>query len=210
MEEHYKVKQFIIENPVSAAFLRREKGRLPYSVFKATADDVHFIKSNYKGRPPTVYFPYPSYVSSKNPNFDQSLIKSYSRRGELEYLFMSFHNSDRTHIYNAVVNTMKNGGFEMIEKGEDWNLIWTGYCQIEDIMSMNKYQKVNHFPNSVNLGRKDLLWKNVLRMRLKYPEYYNICPFSWILPEQQFEFENIKNLKFCCKKYFILKPTNSS
>jgi len=27
---------FITENPVSAAFLKREKGRLPYSVFKAT------------------------------------------------------------------------------------------------------------------------------------------------------------------------------
>lgn len=28
--------KFITDNPVSAAFLKREKGRLPYSVFKAT------------------------------------------------------------------------------------------------------------------------------------------------------------------------------
>lgn len=123
---------------------------------------------------------------------------------------MSFHNSDRTHIYNAVVNTMKNGGFEMIERGDDWNLIWTGYTQAEDILQLNKYQKVNHFANSVNLGRKDLLWKNVFAMRLKYPEYYNICPFSWVLPEQQFEFEKVKNLEYSMDKYFIIKPTNSS
>jgi hypothetical protein len=44
-------------------------------------------------------------------------VKRYNRRGDIEYLFMSFVNSDRTHIYNAVVNTMKNGGFEMLERG---------------------------------------------------------------------------------------------
>lgn len=51
-----KVKKFIIDNPVSSAFLRREKGRLPYSVFKATANEIKFIKSQFKGRPPTAFF----------------------------------------------------------------------------------------------------------------------------------------------------------
>jgi len=58
------------------------------------------------------------------------LVKSYSRRGDIEYLFMSFLISERTHIYNAVVNTMKTGGFELLEAGEDYNLIWTGYTTI--------------------------------------------------------------------------------
>ena len=44
-------------------------------------------------------------------------IQSFDRRGKIELLFPSFLISDRTHIYNAVVNTMKNGGFEMIERG---------------------------------------------------------------------------------------------
>jgi hypothetical protein len=34
---------------------------------------------------------------------------------------------------------MKNGGFEMLEKGEDFNLIWTGYTTINDILPLNKY-----------------------------------------------------------------------
>ena len=95
-------------------------------MFKATADEVRFLKSGYKGRPPTAYFPYPAYVYAK-PVIDISGAKAYQRRGEIERLFMSFINSDRTHIYNAVVNTMKNGGFEMLETGDDFNLIWTGY-----------------------------------------------------------------------------------
>jgi hypothetical protein len=79
---------------------------------------------------------------------------------------MSFLNSDRTHIYNAVVNTMKNGGFEMMERGSNFNLVWTGYTTIDDIVQLNKYQKINHFPNSMNLGRKDLLWTNMARLKI--------------------------------------------
>ena len=47
---------------------------------------------------------------------------------------MAFLNSDRTHIYNAVVNTMKFGGFEQLERGDDFNLIWTGYSSVHDIL----------------------------------------------------------------------------
>ena len=47
LERNFKVKQFNIENPVSAAFLRREKGRLPYSVFTPSAPHVKFFKSLY-------------------------------------------------------------------------------------------------------------------------------------------------------------------
>ena len=168
---------------MSAAFLKREKGKLPYSVFKPTNDIVHFLKSTFKGRPPTAFFEYPSYVSVRNTGYDKSAVKPYNRRGEIEYLFMSFYNSDRTHIYNAVVNTMKNGGFELLESGNNFNLIWTGYTTIEDILTLNKYQKINHFPNSMNLGRKDLLWQNILRLRLKYPDHFNVIPYSWVLPE---------------------------
>lgn len=120
--------QFLLDNPVSAAFLKREKGKLPYSVFKASNDEIKFIKSKFKGRPPTVYFPYPVYVHLSKSNFhNMDMVKAYPRRGDIEYLFMSFLVSDRTHIYNAVVNTMKHGGFELLERGDNFNLIWTGY-----------------------------------------------------------------------------------
>ena len=203
------MKRFIIANPVSAAFLRREKGRLPYSVFKATSPDVKFIKSEFKGRPPTAFFTYPSYVTMPQA-YSTDLVKSYSRRGDIEYLYMSFLISERTHIYNAVVNTMKTAGFDLLEFGEEFNLIWTGYTTIEDILKLNKYQKINHFPESVNLGRKDLLWRNIYRMRLKFPKQFNIAPHSWILPEEYNEFEDTKAIPAMREKMFILKPCASS
>lgn len=41
-------------------------------------------------------------------------IRKYKRE-EVENLFMSFKISDNTHIYNAVVNTCKFAGLQMIE-----------------------------------------------------------------------------------------------
>ena len=89
---------------------------------------------------------------------------------------------------------MKNSGFDLIEKGNEYNVIWTSYTQFEDIMQLHRYQKINHFPNSVHLGRKDLFWKNILRLKLKYPEQFNISPHSWILPVQYDEFEEVRKM----------------
>jgi hypothetical protein len=58
-----KCMRFITDYPVSSSFLKREKGRLPYSVFKATGNDVRFVKPLFKKRAPTVFFLYPSYVN---------------------------------------------------------------------------------------------------------------------------------------------------
>jgi len=40
MSSELKCVSFVTANPVSAAFLKREKGRLPYSVFKPSAEQV--------------------------------------------------------------------------------------------------------------------------------------------------------------------------
>lgn len=53
----------------------------------------------------------------------------------------------------------------MIENSAYWNVLWTGYTKHEEIRDFNKYQKVNHFPGSIQLGRKDLLWKNMYRLK---------------------------------------------
>lgn len=186
---------------------------MPYSVFKPTADVVKFLKSPHACRPPTILFSYPSYVNAKHPievTADDETLKVYDRRAQIEVLFFSFLNSDRTHVYNAVVNTMKNGGFEMIEKGDDFNLIWTGYTTVLDILPLNKYQRVNHFPNSIALGRKDLFWNHLHIFKKKYPIAFNVTPHSWLLPFDYKEFENVRKMTQKADKFFILKPTASS
>ncbi len=62
-------------------------------------------------------------------------------REEVEHLFMSFRISDSTHIYNAVVNSCKSAGFNMLEgnKTDLFNVQWTGYIGANDIKNLNKY-----------------------------------------------------------------------
>ena len=52
---------------------------------------------------------------------------------------------------------------------------------MNDINDLNKYQKTNHFPGSSQLGRKDLLWKNMNRLRIKFPQDFTLAPLSFIL-----------------------------
>ena len=87
--------------------MRKEKGRLPYSVFKPHAETIYFVKSIFDKRPPTAFFPYPKYTKVTR---ESERIRPY-KRDEIEYLFMAFRINDSTHIYNAVVNSFKNSGF---------------------------------------------------------------------------------------------------
>jgi hypothetical protein len=120
---------------MSAAFIKKEKGKLPYSVFKASSESLFFIKSVFDKRPPTAFFPYPKYTKMKR---DSDRIRRYKKE-DVEYLFMAFKISDSTHIYNAVVNTFKTGGFEMLEESKRWNCVWNGYTKAEEIRPLNKY-----------------------------------------------------------------------
>ena len=124
-----KVNTFIIDNPLNPAFIKKEKGRLPYSVFKPHAEVTFFLKSIFDKRPPTAFFPYPKYTKTKR-NSDR--LRQY-KQDEVEYLFMAFKINDNTHIYNAVVNSFKGAGFNMVENNSYWNVMWSGKISHEDL-----------------------------------------------------------------------------
>ena len=72
----------------------------------------------------------------------------------------------------------------MVENNNPYfNLQWTGYSNANDIKHLNKYQKTNHFPGSAQLGRKDLLWRKMNRLRIKFPKEFTIAPISYLLSE---------------------------
>ena len=60
-----------------------------------------------------------------------------------------------------------------------WNLLWTWSKPQIDFNTLIKFQKVNHFPGSKELARKDLLKKNIekiKKMSKKLNEYFDIIP----------------------------------
>ena len=80
------------------------------------------------------------------------------------------------------------------------------------LRKLNKYQRYNHFPFCWQLGRKDNLYINYLKMKKKFKDEYNYMPDKYILPQdrdivqEQMKDYNIFNLK----DIFIVKPLAST
>ncbi|CAH2292857.1 tubulin polyglutamylase TTLL5 [Pelobates cultripes] len=98
-------------------------------------------------------------------------------------------------IGNRPVSTMLSAhGFQKVEdSSSNFNLMWTGpYINASVLANLSKYQKINHFPNSMELGRKDLLCKNIQTLQKKHgAQTYNFLPQSYALPNDNQEFRKV-------------------
>ena len=63
------------------------------------------------------------------------------------------------------------------DKVDDWNLMWYDtYISEDDLRRMLPYQKINHYPGSQQLGRKNNLAKNLSKLRNVFPNDFNFYP----------------------------------
>ena len=61
-----------------------------------------------------------------------------------------------------VRSILESSGFKHTE-GHDWNLLWISAASKPYVYEgLNEHQKINHFPCSFEITRKDKLAKNVL------------------------------------------------
>ena len=123
---------------------------------------------------------------------------------------LGFKMTETTHIYNSVVNSLKNAGFRIVGPASPkWNVQWTGVTRPENLKEMCRYQRINHFPQSFHLGRKDLMWKNIYRMKKSFNKDYDICPHTYLLPDdyRRLVFDREQEKK---TPLFILKPNAAS
>jgi len=198
-EDNIDHKQYMIKSSGTIIDLNRKKKKtrkIPMSVKKPVSQYVYFIKSVFENRQPTLFFPYPSYVGEKKEEFDRVFFKHQRDIGSLT---MRFKILDTTNIYNAVVNSCKNAGMFLInerqmlkkrrkaqgyetsssdeedkdENEDDFNLLFCGAVKDDLLKAARSYQKLNHFPNSFNIGRKDAMWRNYLALHEDFPDEYN-------------------------------------
>eukprot|EP01063_Lacrimia_lanifica_P005541 TRINITY_DN13304_c0_g1_i1.p1 TRINITY_DN13304_c0_g1~~TRINITY_DN13304_c0_g1_i1.p1 ORF type:complete len:666 (+),score=263.19 TRINITY_DN13304_c0_g1_i1:104-2101(+) len=85
--------------------------------------------------------------------------------------------------FKVVLNTFDNAGMRHTPES-NWNILWAKRIDPATWGTMSYYQKVNHFPGSWGIGRKDHLHRNVSRFRKAFGEPYLITPESWILPQE--------------------------
>ncbi|KRX03671.1 hypothetical protein PPERSA_04223 [Pseudocohnilembus persalinus] len=96
------------------------------------------------------------------------------------------------------------------EVKSDFNIKWyDSYIQEDQLRALLPYQKINRFPGSNNLGRKNLLAKYLIKLQKVHPEDYSFFPRTWLLPNQ---LEELRSFTQKCNfsKYLIVKPENQS
>ncbi|KAG1936374.1 tubulin polyglutamylase TTLL5 [Pimephales promelas] len=103
-----------------------------------------------------------------------------------------------------------NHGFhEVHPNSNDFNLMWTGsHLKPYLLRSLQDFQKVNHFPRSFELTRKDRLYKNIQRMQQTHGfQNFHIVPQTFVLPTEYQEFSSSFSKD---KGAWIIKPVASS
>lgn len=102
------------------------------------------------------------------------------------------------------------GFIQCSRKNPNINLIWSNTHMPGHVLrSLLPWQRLNHFPRSVSITKKDLLHQNLSLLRRYLPDYYDFFPESYILPDDN----AIVEKRLLTKKTFkpmISKPAASS
>ncbi|KAI9562890.1 hypothetical protein GHT06_010346 [Daphnia sinensis] len=83
----------------------------------------------------------------------------------------------------VVRKTVVNSGFRVIKEPKDWIGTWGKHMKSPLFTSILEHQKVNHFPGTFQIGRKDRLWRNMQKMVAKYGnDEFGFLPQTFVLP----------------------------
>jgi tubulin polyglutamylase TTLL5 len=90
------------------------------------------------------------------------------------------------HGERKLIKALLDGhGFREVHPNcSEFNIIWSGSnLKSYSFRCLQVNQKVNHFPRSCELTRKDHLYKNIQRMQKeKSAKAFNIVPTTFIMP----------------------------
>ncbi|XP_060008077.1 tubulin monoglutamylase TTLL4 isoform X3 [Lagenorhynchus albirostris] len=85
---------------------------------------------------------------------------------------------------NIVKQTIGRSHFKISKRNDDWLGCWGHHMKSPSFRSIQEHQKLNHFPGSFQIGRKDRLWRNLSRMQSRFgKKEFSFFPQSFILPQ---------------------------
>ncbi|XP_012384914.1 tubulin monoglutamylase TTLL4 isoform X2 [Dasypus novemcinctus] len=85
---------------------------------------------------------------------------------------------------NIVKQTIGRSHFKTSKRNDDWLGCWGHHMKSPSFRSIREHQKLNHFPGSFQIGRKDRLWRNLSRMQSRFgKKEFSFFPQSFILPQ---------------------------
>lgn len=113
-----------------------------------------------------------------------------------------------TKLLNILLNS--HGVKEVSQDAADFNLLWTGsHVKPQVLRNLLSHQRVNHFPRSYELTRKDRLYKNIEQMQYtRGLKQFDFVPQTFILPN---EFNELLTSQYRHRGgAWIVKPVASS
>ncbi len=123
-------------------------------------DLILLLKSNYKGRPETCFFPYPKCCGKVRD--DSKVIDPVLAGKKVPLMYFRLPASK---AYRSVKKIFEIGGFKCLKDDYDWNGYWGKLKpKLKDFIlkGLNQYQKINHWPGCWKLGRKDNLYTHIV------------------------------------------------
>jgi len=122
--------------------------------------------------------------------------------------------------YNTIYDVLRSRGWKETDgDGNDWHIFWADKDWIHDTydkIHLDPHQRINHFRNHYELTRKDLLVKNMKRMKRFYEregrheesQKYNVCPITFVVPQEYSMF--VEEFKKHSGSTWIMKPIGKS
>ena len=121
--------------------------------------------------------------------------------------FFKFVNTNGSKLVRCLL--LDQGYLEVMPESELFDVLWTGkHIKKSQLQAFNPFQKINHFPRTNEITRKDRLYKNVYEMSKRFPEgKFKFLPKTYVLPE---EHDKLRKRLHKTDERWILKPNSSS
>ncbi|KAM9347778.1 tubulin monoglutamylase TTLL4 [Symphorus nematophorus] len=85
---------------------------------------------------------------------------------------------------NVVKHTIARSHFKVTKKSHDWLGCWGHHMKSPAFKALAEHQKLNHFPGTFQIGRKDRLWRNLSKMQVRFgKQEFSFFPRTFILPQ---------------------------
>mmetsp|Transcript_23088 Transcript_23088/g.65053 ORF Transcript_23088/g.65053 Transcript_23088/m.65053 type:complete len:507 (-) Transcript_23088:108-1628(-) len=121
--------------------------------------------------------------------------------------------------YNTIYDVLRARGWKETDVDTEWHIFWADKDWIHgmfDKIHLDPHQHVNHFLNHQELCRKDLLVKNMKRMRRQLEKEgrgdeankYNVYPVTFVVPMEYNMF--VEEFKKHLGSTWIMKPVGRS
>lgn len=122
----------------------------------------------------------------------------------------------RASLHNTIFDVMRNRpGWQETDSDTDWDFNWADVGWVREYFDhthLEEHQRINHFRNHYELTRKDLLVKNLKRMKRQLERTdthaeankYNFFPATFVLPAEYGLF--VEEFKRTPGSTWIMKP----